>query len=113
MVGNTRVIWAHLERYDVIQFNDQLEKLQTSNPQQFWRDINKLGPNKNKLIPMEILVENGVNLFFKTDHIFKKWETDYSSLYVCSGPSQLNGEFLNEMCELKCDLIQLTVKTIC
>ena len=55
----------------------QLEHLQLSNPQQFWREINKLGPQKSKLIPMEILMENG-EPSFETDQILKKWETDNS-----------------------------------
>lgn len=41
----------------------QLEQLQLNNPHQFWRQINKLGPQKSKAIPMEILKENGESCF--------------------------------------------------
>lgn len=37
----------------------KLEHLQTSNPQQFWKEINKLGPYRIKTIPMEVVMENG------------------------------------------------------
>lgn len=41
----------------------QLEQIQFSNPQFFWREINKIGPQKNKLIPLEIVLENDDSSF--------------------------------------------------
>ncbi len=41
----------------------QLERLQTGNPQQFWREINNLGPKKSMSIPMEILMKNSESSF--------------------------------------------------
>lgn len=35
------------------------ERVQTSNPQSFWREINKLGPIRTKKIPMEVLGHDG------------------------------------------------------
>lgn len=37
----------------------QLDRLKSNNPQQFWKEINKLGPKKLKKISMEIILENG------------------------------------------------------
>lgn len=36
----------------------RLEFLQTSNPQKFWREINKLGPLRLQKIPMEVLLSD-------------------------------------------------------
>lgn len=36
-----------------------LQEIQTRNPQQFWSQINKLGPKRHKKIPMEVREEQG------------------------------------------------------
>ncbi|KAL7374830.1 hypothetical protein ABVT39_007749 [Epinephelus coioides] len=81
----------------------QLEQMQFSNPQLFWREINRLAPQKSKLIPLEIVMENGESSF-EIEQVLKKWENDYSSLYACSNDVLFNDQFLKETCKLKHDL---------
>ena len=77
----------------------QIDYLQTHNPQQFWREINKLGPRKAKDIPMEIRLENG-ECSSDLDVVLKKWGEDFANLY--SGCSHTFDEaFLKEIVELK------------
>lgn len=39
-----------------------IERMSTTNPNDFWREIQKLGPRKNKDIPTEIVDENGMTI---------------------------------------------------
>ncbi|XP_049903768.1 uncharacterized protein LOC126392428 [Epinephelus moara] len=81
----------------------QLEQLESRNPQQFWREINKLGPQKTLLIPLEILKDDGESSF-EIDLILKQWERDYRNLYTGNNPLLFNDHFLNEVCRLKGEL---------
>lgn len=81
----------------------QLEQAHFTNPQLFWREINKLGPNKSRTIPMQIVLENGDSLY-EVGEILKKWENEYRSLYACCNPPMFNEQFLQDINKLKCDL---------
>lgn len=81
----------------------KLEQLQTGNPQQFWREIHKLGPKKKMLIPMEVLIENS-GPSFESGQILKKWEKDYSNLYAYSGSTLFDDNFLEETWKVKLEM---------
>ena len=77
----------------------QIDYLQTHNPQQFWREINKLGPRKSNEIPMEVRLENG-ECSSELEVVLKKWGEDFANLYSgCS--SSFDEAFLKEIVELK------------
>ena len=81
----------------------KLEQLQTGNPQQFWREIHKLGPKKKTLIPMEVLMESGGSSF-ESSQILKKWEKDYSDLYAYSTSTLFDDYFLEGTCRVKLEM---------
>ena len=58
-----------------------LEQIQTSNPQAFWNEINKLGPKRAKHIPMEVWGEEG-HLVDDGVQVLNKWETEFSGFRV-------------------------------
>ena len=53
--------------------------MQTSNPKEFWNEINKLGPGKNKQSPSYVKMDDGTISRDKMD-ILKKWKQDFSQL---------------------------------
>lgn len=79
----------------------KLEQLHTGNPQQFWREIHKLGPKKKTLIPMEVLLESGGSSS-EFGQILKKWEKDYSELYGYSSSTLFDDHFF--ICKVKLEL---------
>lgn len=54
---------------------EYLQGSSSNNNSQFWREINKLGPKRQKAIPSEILTEGGESLF-QIDQVLNRWETD-------------------------------------
>ena len=78
-----------------------IEQIQTSNPQAFWKEINKLGPKRVKTIPLEVLGHDG-NPINELSKVIKRWETDFKGL-LCDGTSSPDETFYNEKC---CEKIQ-------
>ena len=76
-----------------------LEEIQSSSPQFFWSEINKLGPKRKKTIPMEIWGEDG-NLIRETPQVLSKWEKDFATLFKSDAVGFDDG-FFQEMCQLK------------
>ena len=58
----------------------QLDRLQSNNPQQFWKEINKLGSKKLKKIPVEILLDNG-DTENKKELVLEIWKTDFANTF--------------------------------
>ncbi|XP_051813220.1 uncharacterized protein LOC110949666 isoform X1 [Acanthochromis polyacanthus] len=75
---------------------------QQLNSKLFWREINKLGPQNSKMIPMEVVTANG-EVCFDKETIMMKWEHDYSALYGCHKVS-FNDDFLKQICLQKVNL---------
>ena len=78
-----------------------LEEIQSSSPQHFWSEVNKLGPKRKKQIPMEIWGE-GENLIRETSQVLSKWETDFATLFE-NDATGFDDDFFLEMCQLKSD----------
>ena len=81
----------------------KLEQLQTGNPQQFWREIHKLGPKKKTLIPMEVLMKSGGSSI-ESGQILKKWDKYYSDLYAYSSSTVFDDHVLEEICRVKLEM---------
>uniref|UniRef100_A0A3Q3E968 Reverse transcriptase domain-containing protein n=1 Tax=Labrus bergylta TaxID=56723 RepID=A0A3Q3E968_9LABR len=82
----------------------RLDYLQTNNPQQFWREINKLGPRRIQKIPVEVVLSNDV-LECRKEFVIKKWKTDFADLFSGSNiPPIFEDAFLEYACKLKDDL---------
>ncbi len=52
----------------------------TNNPREFWEHISKLGPRKDKTIPMKVYKENN-ELTDDIECVLGKWKTDFFNLY--------------------------------
>lgn len=59
-----------------------IEEMSTSNPNDFWRKIQKLGPRKDRLIPTEIVNSTGESIHSE-QQVFEKWRLDFFNLYNC------------------------------
>lgn len=57
-----------------------LEEMQTRSTQQFWSQINKLGPKQHKKIAMEVREEQG-GLNTDITQVLKEWEKGFASLF--------------------------------
>lgn len=72
-----------------------------NNRQQFWNEINKMGPKKRFMkIPMEIILENG-ELEHKMNCVLQNWENDFANLFSVSNIPSMFDDFLNYPCILK------------
>ena len=60
-----------------------IEEMSTNNPNEFWRKIEKLGPKRDKSIPVEIIYENGA-VSNDESVVFERWKNDFYNLYNCS-----------------------------
>ena len=59
---------------------DDIENLNTDNPNEFWNHVNKLGPKRNKDVPMEVYDNDG-SIIYDTDAVLDRWKTDFEGLY--------------------------------
>jgi hypothetical protein len=73
---------------------DEIESISTSNPNEFWDKINKLGPRSDKTIPCEIIDDNG-NVVRDEDAVLGKWKRDFESLYNGTDNSEFKSEHYN------------------
>ena len=63
-----------------MQLQDKVETLNTSNPTEFWKYINELGPKKKVNVPLEVLnSENKICSDTKT--VLQIWKNDFESLF--------------------------------
>ena len=58
----------------------EIEQINTSNPTQFWKHINSLGPKKNNSIPLQVYDETG-NVISDENYVLDSWRNDFSALY--------------------------------
>ena len=73
-----------------------IDQLQTHNPQKFWNEINKLGPNKRRDIPMVVTLENG-ECCSDVGLVLQKWEKDFTDLFSGCNHSMFDEAFLKEV----------------
>ena len=57
-----------------------LENINSTDPNIFWENIKRLGPNKKSSVPWECYDDAG-NIVTNTDYILEKWRTEFSDLY--------------------------------
>ena len=71
----------------------EIEELNTSDPNAFWDHVKRLGPRKNKKIPVEIYDEDG-SLNGSIDKVKEKWNSEFGKIYA--GPDKdFDIEFYN------------------
>ena len=63
----------------------QLDELNVHDPNEFWRQINKFGPNKTNQIPW--IVKKGDEMITEQKQVLFKWHDDFENLYTISSES--------------------------
>ena len=58
----------------------EIETMSTNNPNEFWNKIRKLGPRKDRTIPMEIIQNDGITSSNEKE-VLDKWRQDFHNLY--------------------------------
>ena len=57
-----------------------IDKIVTSNPNEFWKEIKKMGPKKQVKIPLQVYSENeGISNNLNT--VLSRWQNDFANLY--------------------------------
>ena len=69
----------YYERQFDNRFIEKLERINTSNPKEFWKTIKNLGPRKSK-IPMTVYDDEGKECN-DTNYVLNKWEKEFEKLY--------------------------------
>ena len=59
----------------------EIEDVNTSNPTEFWKHINSLGPKKSNKIPMEVYTPCGSNKTSDKNIVLDTWRHDFEGLY--------------------------------
>jgi len=81
-------------QYQAVQRN-KIKRLNTRNPKEFWREVNKLGPQKGDKAIDCVLLENR-DVSYDPELIREKWKNEYSKLFT--GDSMLvNDEFISNL----------------
>ena len=57
-----------------------LEKINTKDPDEFWRSIKNMGRKSKKDIPLEVYDDEN-NILFELDDVLGKWGTEFGSLF--------------------------------
>ena len=74
-----------------------IEELNTNDPKQFWRAINKLGPGKAKKgVVNSVRLDNG-DITESPDEILKKWKQDYENLFKGKISDIFDDEFVRNI----------------
>ena len=70
------------ERAYYKQLSEEMHEAKTKNPRQFWDQLNKLGPRKNKGIPEKVYI-NGESypITESIPQVLNSWLNDFSTLY--------------------------------
>ena len=74
----------------------EIESVNTSNPTEFWKYVNSLGPKRKSNIPMEVYECDDPNITTKTNDkevVLKRWKDDFYDLY--NMPDEIQSTFDN------------------
>ena len=66
-----------------------IEETRTTNPTEFWKKIQNLGPKRSKVIPIEVVDENG-NIVRDEEAVYTKWQQEFQDLYNCTENTQFD-----------------------
>ena len=63
--------------------------MSTTNPTEFWRKIQQIGPRRDRNIPIEVLDEDG-SISTAENTVFERWKHDFYNLYNCKEESDFD-----------------------
>ena len=76
----------------------EIEKINTSNPSEFWKQINSLGPTKRSEIPMEVYDSDNSTKLFETETVLNTWRSEFEKLYnIPDQGSNFDTDFYNDI----------------
>ena len=76
-------------------FANVIEDMSSTNPNEFWNKIRKLGPRNKHNIPMEVLDDEG-NVIANDREILERWRVDFENLYNGCGSTEFDNVHYNE-----------------
>ncbi len=79
---------------------NHLERLNTSNPREFWAELKKLGPRKTESIPMEVYNNDG-DITVDTKEVLHKWKCEFEGLYKGYDKSEFDETAYNDAMQQK------------
>ena len=73
----------------------EIEEFNTTNPTEFWKQINSLGPKKSKKIPMEVYDSNSSEKLHDIESVLNTWRSEFETLYNIPDAEheQFDGDF--------------------
>ena len=85
------------------RFTDEVEELNTSDPQMLWSYINRLGPRKPKSIPLKVY-DNNNTLSDDSDIVLQKSRDDFQGPYTIPDTETdvFDNRFLSEKLQQIC-----------
>ena len=86
------------ERKYLAERRNHINNLNTTQPKDFWAEINKLGPRKNTRSDFRTKNEDG-NLETNGKDVLKKWADEFSKLYNTPGSDEFNQIYLEQISE--------------
>ncbi|VDI40881.1 Hypothetical predicted protein [Mytilus galloprovincialis] len=92
------------ERHYRQSFCLEIDNMVTSNPNDFWDKIKKLGPRKVQNIPMEVYGPNG-EILTDDDSVLNRWKTDFHNIYnMDNSTAEFNDNFHSQVLSHKSSL---------
>jgi len=88
--------YRYFERKSRYVANENIDKLNTSNPKQFWEEIKKMGPKQKQLIPIEVYDEKH-NIVHDPRIVIDQWQQDFIKLYNNFALDDQKENFLNQI----------------
>ena len=67
----------------------------TDDPNKFWNHLSKLGPPRNRLIPEEVIGDDGVIITNKND-VFQKWTSDWQNIFTHKNDNEFDNRFYED-----------------
>ena len=67
----------------------EIEDMSTTNPTEFWRKIQHLGPRRDRNITIVVLDEDG-SISTAVNTVFERWKHDFYNLYNCKEESDFD-----------------------
>ena len=91
--------YRRAERRYHAEKRNHIEQLDTSDPQSFWREINKIGPGKQYQHVCDTVKLDNNTITRDPAEIIKKWEDDYQGLYDENNNDAFDHDFINTVKE--------------
>lgn len=82
----------------------EIDKVETSDPRQFWKYIQSLGPKRHHEIPMKVYIDEDNNIATDVKTVLQKWKNDFACLYNKPGVEDEQTSSYNSLLNLKLNL---------